>query len=190
MSRWPALIHLTGPPASGKRTVAAALVEEAERRGHRAVLVDNHLVSRPILAAIGSDGVGLLPAEVWPHVHAIHREVIATIEELAPPDISFVFTNYLLEGKGRGMQAVESLRGLAARRASTFLSVSLHCDIDELLGRVPNDDRRAHLKWIDPDAVRAQLESERLLVPDGALVVDTTSRLPVESAALILDALD
>jgi chloramphenicol 3-O-phosphotransferase len=190
VSRWPALIHLTGAPAAGKRTVAEALVEEANRRGHRSVLVDNHLVSRPILTVIDSDGVRTLPPEVWPHVHAVHREVLATIEALSPPDWSFVFTNYLLEGKGRGEAAVASIRALAASRGSAYLPVALRCDLDELLRRVPNADRREHLKWIDPDAVRDELEQWPVLVPEGALTIDTTSRPPHESAALILDALD
>lgn len=190
MSRWPALFHLVGPPAAGKRTVAVALVEEAARRGHRVVLVDNHLVARPIFSLIDNDGTGVLPAAVWPHVHAVRREVLATIEELSPSDWSFVFTNYLLEGKGASEQAVQNLRALAGSRDSTYLPVSLECDLDELLRRVPNADRREHLKWINPDAVRADLETWPVLVPEGALRLDTTSRPPGESASLILDALD
>jgi AAA domain len=190
MARWPALIHLVGPPAAGKRTVAVALVEEAARRGHEVVLVDNHLVSRPILTLVNNDGTQVLPPEVWPHVHAVHREVLATIEELSPRDWSFVFTNYLLKDKGRGTLAVESVRALATSRGSTYLPVALRCDLDELLRRVPNADRRDHLKWINPDAVRDELERWQVLEPDGALIIDTTSRPPAESATLILDALD
>jgi len=86
MPRWPALIHLTGPPATGKRTVGLAIVDEAGRRGHHVVLVDNHLTARPILTVIGADGVRLLPDGVWPYVHEVRRAVHAAIEELSPPE--------------------------------------------------------------------------------------------------------
>lgn len=190
VSRWPALIHLVGPPAVGKRTVGVALVEEAARRGQHLTLVDNHLVSRPIFAVIDNDGTGVVSPEVWPHLYAVRREVLATIEELSPPDWSFVFTNHLLDGKGSGQQAVDNLRSLAGSRGSTYLPVSMRCDLDQLLRRVPNPDRREHLKWINPDAVRAELDRWRVLEPEGALTIDTTHRSPAESAALILDALD
>jgi hypothetical protein len=190
MSRWPALIHLTGPPAAGKRTVAVALVEEAARRGHHTVLVDNHLIARPIFTVIGSDGVATLPREVWTHVSGVRHAVLAAIEELSPAGWSFAFTNYLLEDEPASERGVQGLRDLAAARASTYLPVALTCDMEELLSRVPNEDRREHQKWIDPAGVRADLEQRRVLVPEGSLTIDTTSRPPTESAGLILDALD
>lgn len=190
MSRWPALIHLVGPPAAGKRTVGVAVVEEAARRGHHAVLVDNHLTARPIFTVVGTDGVRTLPKEVWPHVHDVRRAVLAAIEELSPPDWSFVFTNYLLEGEPTSIECVARMSALAEARTSAYLPVLLACDLDELLRRVPNADRHVHQKWIDPDGVRADLERRRPLVPAGSITVDTTNRPPAESAAIILDALD
>jgi len=189
MSKWPALIHLVGPPAVGKRTVAVALVEEANRRGHHTVLVDNHLVARPIFTVIDNDGIGVLPPQVWPHVHAVRHAVLAAIEELSPPEWSFVFTNYLLDND-TSVATTGNLRALADRRGSTYLPVALDCETQELLRRVPNPDRREHQKWVDPAAVRADLERRAVLVPEGSLEIDTTSRPPVESAAAILDALD
>ena len=47
VSSWPAVIHLTGPPAVGKLTIAAAVVEEAARRGRHAILLDNHELGVP-----------------------------------------------------------------------------------------------------------------------------------------------
>ena len=190
MSRRPVVLHLVGPPAAGKRTVGMAVVEEAARRGRHAVLVDNHLTARPILTVVDTDGVRTLPTEVWSHVSDVRRVVLGAIEELSPPDWSFVFTNYLLEGEPASELGVARLRALADARRSTYLPVELRCALDELLRRVPNADRREHQKWIDPDAVRADRERRRVLVPEGALTIDTTTRSPADSAALILDALD
>ena len=67
--------------------------------------------------------------------------------------------------------------------------MALRCELEELLTRVPNADRSDHLKWIDPDAVRVELDQWRIFEPDGALTIDTTSRPPAESAELILDTL-
>lgn len=154
------------------------------------VLVDNHLIARPIFTVIGTDGVATLPREVWTHVGAVRRAVLAAIEELSPEGWSFAFTNYLLEDEPASERGVQGLRDLASARGGTYLPVALTCDIEVLIGRVPNEDRREHQKWIDADAVRADLERRRVMVPDGALLLDTTSRSPAESAALILDALD
>jgi hypothetical protein len=187
---WPAIVHLVGPPGAGKRTVAAALVDEAARRGRRMVLLDNHRTANLIIGLVDADGVRPLPTAVWDRVGEVREAVFRAIEELSPPDWSFVFTNVLIAGQAVDAALVERLRTLAARRSSAYVPVDVRCETDELLRRVPLPDRRALMKWIDPDGVRAFLERRAPLVPSGSLALDTTSRSPVDSARLVLDHLD
>lgn len=110
-----------------------AIVDEAAQRGQHFVLVDNHLTARPILTVIGTDGVRTLPKEVWPHVHDVRRAVHAAIEELSPPEWSFVFTNYLLEGEPGSMHRLQRLAGA---RDCAYMAVVLRCADAQRLERV------------------------------------------------------
>ena len=41
------------------------------------------------------------------------------------------------------------------------------------------------MKWTDPDAVRADVESTEMLVPTGALVLDIAAMSPGDAAAAV-----
>jgi hypothetical protein len=64
----------------------------------------------------------------------------------------------------------------------------MHCEPDELVRRVDTSDRRARMKWVDTDAVRAFAASRHLLALEshGPLDLDVTSLGPEDAAALIL----
>ena len=186
----PAIIHLIGYPATGKFTVAKAVVAAARAGGTLAVLVDNHASGNLILSVLDGDGTSRLPPVVWERVAEIREIVYRTIEDLSPPDRSYVFTNVLKAGDPRDEAVVERLAGLAAARGAAYLPFRLTCEVDALLARVPDPDRRARHKWIDPGAVRAFIDDTELvdLSPHHALDVDTTTSPPEASAQRILDA--
>jgi adenylylsulfate kinase-like enzyme len=48
----PAIVYLIGHPAADKYTVARALAEQAEARGHRMVVVDNHHINNAIFGLL------------------------------------------------------------------------------------------------------------------------------------------
>ncbi len=178
-------VHLLGYPAAGKRTVGAALVAAAERAAHgRFVMIDNHLSANPILAVLDADGAGPVGDEVWDLVDEVRRVVDRAILQLAPPERSFVFTNSAMVGQASGMRSLARVRRLAVARDSTYVPVVLHCDRDELLRRVPNDDRRAHGKWVVADQVAAHVAAHRVVEPD-----DPTDAPPPSSAGAILEHL-
>jgi hypothetical protein len=185
----PSIIHLVGYPGAGKYTVAKELALAAERSGSRLVVVDNHLTSNVIFAVIPVDGIGPLPTTVWDHVGEVRDALLRAIEELSPPDWSFVFTNVLNEGVPEDGEVIERMRKLAATRQSRYVPVRLTCETDELIRRVPSPERRERLKWVDPDGVRAFVESNELLVIDdpAALDLDVTSLPAADTAARILD---
>jgi hypothetical protein len=185
-------VHLLGYPAAGKRTVGAALVAATEQSmDRRFVMIDNHLSANPILAVLDSDGAGPVGDEVWDLVDEVRQVVDRAILQLAPREQSFVFTNSAMVGQASGMRSLARVRRLAEARDSTYVPVVLHCDREELLRRVPNDDRRDHGKWIVADQVAAHVDAHRVFEPDDPLLLrlDTTHAAPTVSARAIVEHL-
>ena len=121
-------------------------------------------------------------------VSEVREAVLKAIESLSPPELSFVFTNVLVEGSVGDASAVDRLKAVAAARGSCFLPVRLICQTDELARRVVSPGRSARLKWVDADGVRSFVASHALLTPDGTRFdLDVTSLSPADSARLILD---
>ena len=169
----------------GKRTVGGHLAELLD-----GVLVDNQLVNRPLLELFRWDGKGPLPADIWERVVPIREAVLTTIEEVAPPATSYVFTNVLTDDE-ESRQHYARVRAVARRRDALFLAVMLTCDIDVQVSRIDNPDRIALRKGSDPEGYRHHRLTTTLLEPpaDETLRIDTTD-VPAEvNAATIRDAL-
>ena len=188
----PSIVHLIGFPAAGKLTIARALASLAERRGRRFVVVDNHLTANVILAVLDVDGVRELPAGVWDRVDEIRAVLLRAIEELSPPSWSFVFTNVLTEHNPADRLVIERVARLSTERSSHYVPVRVHCEIEALLRRVDNDDRRQRMKSIDPVGVRALIDSTQLVdvAAHNPIELDTTYLGPDDAAARILDHID
>jgi chloramphenicol 3-O-phosphotransferase len=186
-----AIVHLIGPPASGKLTIARALVEQAGAAHRKVVVLDNHHTNNVIFSVMDVDGVRSLPHAVWGHIMQVRATLLAAIEELSPPDWSFVFTNVLAEHDPLDHQMVADLSNLAAATDRRFVPVHLRCDPAELARRAANPDRRERMKWVDAEAIATFATDVTMLRVDSddALDLDTTSRPPTESAALLLDHL-
>ncbi len=189
--RVPAIVHLIGFPASGKLTIARALAGITSGSGDRFVVLDNHHTANVIFAALDLDGVKPVPPTVWDRVREISDVLLRTIEELSPPDWSFVFTNVLTDDKPSERGFVDRLANLAKRTDRTYLPVVLHCAPAALTARVTNSDRRDRLKWINPSSVGEFVRTHRLLdVSDlGPLTINTSSTEPDDAALLILERL-
>lgn len=182
----PAVVHLLGFPASGKRTIGEALVASVPRDDQRFVLVDNHLTSRAVLAALDTDPTGRVDPRVWGHVSGIRVHVLAAIEEMAPPGWSYVFTSYVVHDVPS--ESIGRLQALAVTRASTYVPVVLHCDDEERRRRVVGPDRAAHRKWLDPDGVAEDVAARTLVRPDSPhlLDLDVTHLAPADAAEQVL----
>jgi hypothetical protein len=179
------IVYLLGYPGMGKRTIGGELAALLD-----GVLVDNALINRPVLELFRWDGVTPLPPEIWERVVPIREAVLGTIEDLAPPTNSYVFTNVIPEGPNAA-QEYDGVRSVAHRRGSLFLSVMLTCDIDEQVSRIDNPDRVALRKGSDPEGYRRHRLTTRLYQPPPADVIhlDTTSTPAAENAELIIQAL-
>jgi len=187
----PSIVHVVGYPGVGKYTVAKELADLASVDGLRVVVVDNHLTSNVIFSVLPVDGIAPLPATVWDRVQEVRDAVLRTIEELSPPEWSFVFTNVLTEGVPEDERVVDRLIELANRRHSRYVPVRLSCRTDELLARVTRPDRRARQKWVDPVGVRSFTDTSTVLDIDhpARLDIDVTSLPARDAAALILEHL-
>lgn len=177
----PVVILLSGPPASGKLTIGRAVVA---RLGPKALLLDNHGFSDPILALVSADGDQPLPPVVWDYVTRIKSIVLEAATELVAPDASFVFTNYLDPHDGASVARAESFAGT---RGAVFIPVALHCPAEELVRRVGNEDRGARRKLRSPEILR-QLLSRGVLIPQHRhlLELDSANHDPSQLAEAIV----
>jgi hypothetical protein len=179
------IVFMLGYPAMGKRTVGHHLATLLD-----GVLVDNQLLYRPLVALFRWDGKSAIPGEIWDRVSPIRDAVVRTIEELAPPSNSYVFTNCLPD-RQESAEEFDQIRALADRRGSLFLSVMLTCDIDVQVSRIANEDRVALMKGSDPEGYRWHRLNTTLFQPpsDVVLYIDTTEVDPRTNAKAVYDAL-
>jgi hypothetical protein len=179
------VVFLLGYPGVGKRTVGTHLAELLD-----GVLVDNQLINLPLLTLFRWDGKFPIPMEIWERVAPIRKAVLGTIEDLAPKSNSYVFTNVLKDDEDGASQYI-SLRSLAQRRGSLFLSVMLGCDVDEQVRRIDTPDRIARLKGSDPEGYRRHRQHTRLFQPPSKEVmhVDTTEIDARQNAETIYETL-
>ena len=180
------IIYLFGPPAVGKYTVACAV---AERNG--AVVVDNQLINHPIFALFKWDGRFQLPTDIMARTTPIREAVLATIEEVAPETMSYVFTNALSD-TADARELYDRIRRIALVRKSTFVPVMLTCEPDEQARRVENIDRAARLKGADAEWLKNYMQTTRPFVPSDPrlLRLDTTALDPKVAAEEILRRVD
>ena len=177
------VVYMLGYPGMGKRTIGSHLSTLLD-----GVLVDNALINQPVLELFRWDGVELLPPGIWDRTIPILETVIATIEDLAPPSNSYVFTNVIEQGPAAASE-YGRIRSFADRRGSLFLAVMLDCDIDVQVSRIENPDRVALNKGSDPEAYRrGRLHTSLYQPPPAELIhLDTTSTLASVKPERILD---
>lgn len=178
-----AVYLLIGFPGAGKYTIAKAMRERLLAAGRDGRLVDNHSVNNRIFELVELPSEGTLPKTVWDRVDEVREAVLRTIEELSPRTWWFIFTNYLVKGLDEGY--VERIDRLADRRGAVLVPVVLSCAPDEVLRRVVQPDRRAHLKDTSVSRASQALAKHQLVDPDlpQTLHLDVTS-VPAHRAAV------
>ena len=178
------IFHLIGNPGVGKLTIGMELVGQTGAR-----LVDNHSINNVIFNLINQDGTTPLPAGIWSRVGQVRAAVLETIVNISPPELSFVFTNFM-RGEDPAEYAIFlEFVGIADARGSLYVPVLLSCETPELVTRIVRPDRRERMKLIDP------VEGARLNdhVPPfqtdhpNALALDVTRRAPADAVRAILE---
>lgn len=173
------IVYLIGHYGVGKLTIARQLCALTDAR-----LFDNHLVNNVIFSLIRADGKTPLPDAVWDMIDVIRGEAFKAIEELTPPDTSFVLTNCLLENDPLDRPMYEQVAALATRRGNAFVPVLLRASDEAHAARIGSPDRHERLKHTDIASALEKRHSTELLRIDhpNRLDLDTTD-LPPETAA-------
>jgi hypothetical protein len=168
------LVHLYGPPAVGKLTVATAL---ARRTGYK--LFHNHL-SIGAIAPIFEFGTPTF----WRLLHQLRDDVM---ESAAKEDISLIYTAAYTQPDD--IAHFERRKELIERYDGTVMLIKLTCARPVLEGRVEAESRRALRKLSDLGAWRSWIEGKDidLLIPGrDSLVIDNTDLSPEEVAMRII----
>lgn len=179
----PTIFHLIGAPGVGKYTIGKEL---AALTGAR--LVDNHSINNVLFNVIEQDGFTPLPAEIWPRVGMIRRVVLETIQEVSPPGMSFIFTNFIRGADEAEYRLFLENVAVADARNSVFIPVLLTCDTTELMNRIGTESRRERMKLLNPE-LAAQMNEAPRFTTDHAnfLVLDVSGIEPAESARRIAE---
>lgn len=177
------IILLIGFAGTGKYTIGRRLSELTGAK-----LVDNHLINNPIFTVVNADGVTPLPAPVWDKVKQIRRIVYDSIRELAPPNLSFIFTMELRQNNPADHFSFNELKKLAAARGSLFVPFRLVCDVEELCRRVTMPERAERLKEISPERARKKSAEDKVLNPlhPNLRTIDVTDKSPNGGVASII----
>ena len=179
----PTMFVLIGMPAVGKYTVAKEL---ADLTGAR--LVDNHSIANLIFNVIAVDGVTPLPPRTFSHVGRVRAVVMDMIAEVAPPELSYVFTVVLVGNEPPEQAIFDRMLEVAEQRGSLFVPVLLRCRTEEVVQRAANESRVRMMKLIDPIAIadlnenRAQFETDH----PNTIRLDTSETPAAETARKIL----
>ena len=164
------LLFLHGAPASGKLTVAKALLELVPGR-----LFDNHasIDFARTLFEFGAPGF-------WELIHSTRYLALDAAGEHGIPLV--VMTFCFVEPDD--LPQFQKLEEIAQRHGGELLPVFLHCSREEALRRVGNPDRVERRKMASGEALARYLDNYAFTaVPrPGCLTLDTGA-MPAESAA-------
>jgi hypothetical protein len=158
------LIFLHGAPASGKLTVAKALLRTVPGR-----LFDNHAaidVARTVFD-FGAPGF-------WELVHDIRVTTLEAASQHGVPLLGMTFCY----SEPEDLPLVEQFEKVVQRDGGELLPVFLRCSEEEIMQRIGNADRVERRKISSMDGLnRFRLEYNDAPLPrDNCLLLDTTSR--------------
>lgn len=178
------IVYLIGHYGVGKLTIARTICATSDAR-----LFDNHLANNVIFSLIRADGKTPLPERVWDMINVIRDQALLAMEELTPPEASFVLTNCLLEGDPMDRAAYEKVAAVAARRGSVFVPVLLRASDAAHAARVPAPERAERLKHTDVEGAAHKRRTSELLRIGHAnrLDLDTTNLPPEQAARIIIE---
>lgn len=168
------VIHISGWPGSGKRTIGQAL---AHATGGR--LLDNHVFVDPARALFD---------RMTPEFARLREDVRAVILRAAldlPPHVPVILTDALSDTK-EDYALFKPTLDFARDRRAVLHTVVLEIDEAENLARLIDAERSAY-KLKDP-AILTDLRARlALLSPEGACRLDVTHLAPEAAAARIAE---
>jgi hypothetical protein len=169
------LLFLHGSPATGKLTVAKALLGMVPGR-----LSDNHAaidLARTIFD-FGAPGF-------WELVHSVRY---AAFDAAAEHGVSLVVTTFCYADP-EDLPQYENFEEIVQRRGGELLPVFLHCSREEAARRIANADRVERRKMTSAESLIRDLDNCKYSAvprPD-CLMLDTEVRPPEATAREIID---
>jgi hypothetical protein len=133
------LLFLHGSPATGKLTVAKALLGTIPGR-----LLDNHAAINFALTVFDFGAPGF-----WELVHEVRCSAIDMAAQHRVPLLVMTFCYTEPEDRAE----YEKFEEIVQRHGGTLLPVYLHCSRKEALRRVDNPDRVARRKMVDGESL-------------------------------------
>lgn len=178
------IIYLIGHYGVGKLTIARAICAATDAR-----LFDNHLANNVIFSLIRADGRTPLPERVWRMIDVIREQALLAMEELTPPEASFVLTNCLIEGDPEDRAAYDRVLQAATRRGSIFVPVLLTASDAAHAARMASPERAERLKHTDAASAEWKRQHTELLRVShpNRIDIDTTELPPDQAARLIIE---
>lgn len=168
------LLFLHGAPASGKLTVAKAILAQLQGR-----LFDNHAAIDLACTVFDFGAPGF-----WELVHAAR---VAVLEAAARQDVPLIVMTFCYaEPEDRPM--FEQFESIVQGAGGAVLPVFLSCTREETVRRLGNPDRRARRKIASEDGFTRFVAQYPLApVPRAdCLQLDTTSAPPEATARAII----
>jgi chloramphenicol 3-O-phosphotransferase len=164
------LLFLHGAPATGKLTIAKALLQSVPGR-----LFDNHAAIDLALTLFEFGAPGF-----WELVHSVRYSAIDAAAEHGVP---LVVTTFCY-AEPDDLPQFEEVEAIMQRRAGEVLPVFLHCSREENLRRVGNPDRVERRKLASREILNADLDRYQFSpVPrPDCLMLDTGAR-PADASA-------
>jgi hypothetical protein len=168
------LLFLHGAPATGKLTIARAILGSMRGR-----LFDNHSAIDLARTVFDFGAPGF-----WELVHAAR---LAVLKAAAERDVSLVVTTYCYAEPDDRL-AVEQIADLVESRGGALLPVFLQCSEHEIVRRLGNADRSSRGKVTSRKGLDEFLERFHICpVPrPDCLMVDTSSEAAENTARRII----
>ena len=164
------LVFLHGAPATGKLTVAKALLRMAPGR-----LFDNHAAIDLALTIFDFGAPGF-----WELVHSVR---CSTMDAAAEHGVSLVVTTFCYAEPDDQPQ-FEEFEEIMRRHAGELLPVFLHCSREAALRRVGNSDRAERRKMTSRESLIRDLDSQDFVpVPRPDCLELDTEAMPAEATA-------
>jgi hypothetical protein len=165
------LIFLHGAPATGKLTVAKALLRLVSGR-----LFDNHAAIDFARTMFDFGAPGF-----WQLVHDVR---LSALETAAQHGVPLVVATYCYS-EPEDRPQLEQFEAIVEGRGGQLLPAFLHCPENEIMRRLGNPDRVERRKLTSPEGLnRFSAECNISPVPRSNCIMLDTARRPADSTAL------
>ncbi|KAM4066190.1 AAA domain-containing protein [Hirsutella rhossiliensis] len=180
----PPFNYINGYPGVGKLTIA----KELNKLLPRAKVVSNHLLIDPAAALFDRTA-----QENQPLRPVLRREVLRSIaSSVSTRDITWIFTDQQSSNQS-GSSSAKDYQDAATARGAPFVSVILHCELEENLKRAVQGEKGgcSNTKLTNPTILRSIREREDIFrfKDENELELDVTLSSPREAARRIYDHL-